>query len=360
MSRIENGEACAPKPRFNIITAVKELGVARLIILAFVLLLFVVAYAKGLGIQGLISDSIVRIGMNGVLILSMLPAVVCGVGMNFGLPLGILCGLLGGILTINMNLVGWPGFLVALLISVPIAVIVGLLYHMILDKVRGEEMMVGTYLAYAAVFGMSIFWMLAPIRNPKLIFAVGGKGLRYTISMTDTFGKILNNFLSFNIGGITVPTGLILFWLLLCLLVYLFLRSKTGLAMLATGSNPSYAVSSGINVGNMKRIGVVMSTVLGAVGIIVFAQSYGFMQLYTAPQTAAFPAIAAILIGGASLRKASIANVIIGAILFQTLLTVAPPVTQALMEGSEISEIARVMISNGMILYALTRATGGR
>ncbi|HOG53739.1 MAG TPA: ABC transporter permease, partial [Bacillota bacterium] len=254
----------------------------------------------------------------------------------------------------------WTGFLTALLISVPIAVIVGLLYHMVLDKVRGEEMMVGTYLAYAAVFGMSIFWMLAPIKNPKLIFAVGGKGLRYTISMTDTFGKVLNNFLAFRIGSITVPTGLILFWLLLCLLVYLFLRSKTGLAMLATGSNPAYAVSSGINVGNMKRIGVVMSTVLGAVGIIVFAQSYGFMQLYTAPQTAAFPAIAAILIGGASLRKASISNVIIGAILFQTLLTVAPPVTQALMEGSEISEIARVMISNGMILYALTRATGGR
>jgi len=360
VSKTETGEACAPKPRFNLITAIKDLGVARLIILAFVVLLFVVAYAKGLGIQGLISDSIVRVGMNGVLILSMLPAVVCGVGMNFGLPLGILSGLLGGILTINMNLTGWTGFLTALLISVPIAVIVGLLYHMVLDKVRGEEMMVGTYLAYAAVFGMSIFWMLAPIKNPKLIFAVGGKGLRYTISMTDTFGKVLNNFLAFRIGSITVPTGLILFWLLLCLLVYLFLRSKTGLAMLATGSNPAYAVSSGINVGNMKRIGVVMSTVLGAVGIIVFAQSYGFMQLYTAPQTAAFPAIAAILIGGASLRKASISNVIIGAILFQTLLTVAPPVTQALMEGSEISEIARVMISNGMILYALTRATGGR
>lgn len=360
MSKIENGEVCAPRPRFNLLTYIKDLGIARLIIMAFVILLFIIAYAKGLGIQGLISDSIVRIGMNGILILSMLPAVVSGIGMNFGLPLGIICGLLGGILTINMNMQGWTGFLVALLISIPIAVVVGLLYHMILDKVRGEEMMVGTYLAYASVFGMSIFWMLAPIKNPKLIFAVGGKGLRYTISMTDTFGKILNNFLSFNIGSIQVPTGLILFWLLLCLLVYLFLRSKTGLAMLATGSNPTYAISSGINVGNMKRIGVVMSTVLGAIGIIVFAQSYGFMQLYTAPQTAAFPAIAAILIGGASLRKASISNVIIGAILFQTLLTVAPPVTQALMEGSEISEIARVMISNGMIIYALTRATGGR
>lgn len=360
MSKIENADPSLNRQRFDFATAFREFGIARIIILAFLLALFVLALVKGLDVPGLLTDSLTRIGMNGTLILAMLPAVVCGVGMNFGLPLGILCGLLGGILTINWGLVGWAGLIVSLLISIPIAVVVGLLYHAVLDRVRGEEMMVGTYLAYAAVFGMSIFWMLAPIRNPKLIYAVGGKGLRQTISMTETFGKVLNDFLQFKIGNVTVPTGLLLFWLLLCLIVYFFLRSKTGLAMLATGSNPSYATSSGINVGNMKRIGVVMSTVLGALGIIVFSQSYGFIQLYTAPQSAAFPAIAAILIGGATLRKASISNVIIGAVLFQTLLTIAPPVTQALMEGSEISEIARVMISNGMILYALTRATGGR
>lgn len=360
MRRNVQGEQCPPQPKFDFRAWLRDFGVARIIILAFLILLFVIAVVKKLDVQDLISSSLVRVGMNGVLILAMLPSVVCGIGMNFGLPLGILCGLLGGILSINLNLPSWSGFLTALAFAVPFAVIVGLGYHAVLDKVRGQEMMVGTYLAFAAVFGMSIFWMMAPIRNPKLIFAVGGKGLRYTISMTDTFGKVLNNFLSFRIGNILVPTGLLLFWLLLCLLVYLFLRSKTGLAMLATGSNPVFATSSGINTVNMKRIGVVLSTVFGAIGIIVFAQSYGFMQLYTAPQTAAFPAIAAILIGGASLRKASISNVIIGAFLFQTLLTVAPPVTQAVMEGSEISEIARVMISNGMILYALTRATGGR
>ena len=360
MRRKDNGEQCPPQQRFNLRAWLRDFGVARMIIMAFLLLLFIVALAEKLDVQDLISSSLVRVGMNGILILAMLPSIVCGVGMNFGLPLGILCGLLGSILSINLNLPSWSGFLMALAFTIPLAIIVGIGYHAVLDRVKGQEMMVGTYLAFAAVFGMSIFWMMAPIRNPKMIFAVGGKGLRYTISMTETFGKVLNNFLSFRIGDIVVPTGLLLFWLLLCLLVYLFLRSKTGLAMLATGSNPMYATSSGINTVNMKRVGVVLSTVFGAIGIVVFSQSYGFIQLYTAPQTAAFPAIAAILIGGASLRKANISNVIIGAFLFQTLLTVAPPVTQAVMEGSEISEIARVMISNGMILYALTRATGGR
>lgn len=360
MKKTEPGASCPAPPKFSLIAWIREFGIARIIIIAFLLMLFGIAIAKKLDVSVLISDSLVRIGMNGILILAMLPSVVCGVGMNFGLPLGIISGLLGGILSVNMNLQGWAGFGMALLIAIPISIVVGLLYHFVLDRVRGQEMMVGTYLAYAAIFGMGIFWMLAPIRNPKLIFAVGGKGLRYTISLTDTYSKILNKFLAFDIGGITVPTGLILTWLLLCLLMYLFLKSKSGLAMHATGSNPVYATSSGINTVSMKRLGVVLSTVLGAVGVIVYSQSYGFLQLYNAFLTAAFPAIAAILIGGASLRRASVANVIIGAILFQTLLTIAPPVTQAVMEGSEISEIARVTISNGMILYALTRSTGGR
>jgi simple sugar transport system permease protein len=40
------------------------------------------------------------------------------------------------------------------------------------------------------------------------------------------------------------------------------------------------------------------------------------------------------------------------------MLTIALPVTSSVIEG-DISEVARVIISNGMILYALTRPTGG-
>jgi simple sugar transport system permease protein len=126
--------------------------------------------------------------------------------------------------------------------------------------------------------------------------------------------------------------------------------------MIAVGQNPAYAVSSGINVLAMRHAGVVLSTVLAAVGILVYAQSYGFLQLYTAPLYMAFPAVAAILIGGASLSKVTIGHVIIGTVLFHTLLTIALPVTGTLLEGADISEIARMIISNGMILYALTRA----
>ena len=99
---------------------------------------------------------------------------------------------------------------------------------------------------------------------------------------------------------------------------------------------------------------MILSTVLGAVGIVIYAQSYGFVQLYMAPLMMGFPAVAAILLGGASLQRASIGHVILGTFLFQTLLTITLPVASRVVQG-DISEVARLIVSNGMILYALTR-----
>ena len=107
----------------------------------------------------------------------------------------------------------------------------------------------------------------------------------------------------------------------------------------------------------MRILGAVLSTVLACVGILVFNQSYGFLSLYNGPLMMAFPAAAAILIGGASLRKATIVHVIVGTFLFQSLLVVAPPVINVIVEGS-FSEIFRGIVSNGVILYALTTVIG--
>ncbi|MEA4883400.1 MAG: ABC transporter permease [Clostridia bacterium] len=330
-------------------------GLPRLIIALFLLFLFGVAVVMKMDLTILISDSLVRIGMNGLLVLAMLPTLSCGVGLNFGLPVGVIAGLIGGVTSMNAGLRGFSGFLVAILISVPIAILAGYLYAMLLERVRGEEMMVGTYAGFSIVSLMCVFWLLAPYRNPALIFAIGGKGLRYTLSLSNMFAKVLNNFLAFRVLGITIPTGLLLFFAAFCVLTSLFFKSRGGLAMRTAGANPMFATSSGINVRAMRTTGIVLSTVLAAVGILVYAQSYGFLQLYTAPLYAAFPAVASILIGGATLRNATVGHVVIGTILFHTLLTIALPVTQSAMPGADISEIARMIISNGMILYALTR-----
>ncbi len=150
------------------------------------------------------------------------------------------------------------------------------------------------------------------------------------------------------------PTGLLLFVALFAFLMWLFLRSRTGTAMTAVGSNPDFARASGVDVDKMRTISVILSTFLGAVGIIVYEQSFGFIQLYTAPSPMVFPAVAAILIGGASINKASMVNVLVGTILFQGLLTMTPSVINSLLQ-TDMSEVIRIIVSNGMILYALTR-----
>ena len=55
----------------------------------------------------------------------------------------------------------------------------------------------------------------------------------------------------------------------------------------------------------------------------------------------------------------SIANVIIGTFLYQGLVTMTPTVINSLIH-LDISEIIRIIVSNGMIVYALTRKMGGK
>ena len=128
--------------------------------------------------------------------------------------------------------------------------------------------------------------------------------------------------------------------------------------MTAAGSNPTFAKAAGVNVDKMRMISVIMSTWLAAVGILVYEQGFGFVQLYMAPFYMALPAVSAILIGGATVNKASIPNVIIGTFLFQGIVTMTPTVMNSLIH-MDMSEVIRMVVSNGMILYALTRKTEG-
>ena len=145
--------------------------------------------------------------------------------------------------------------------------------------------------------------------------------------------------------------------LFLTIIIWAFLHTKTGTAMTAVGSNPVFARASGINVDKQRTLSVIMSTWLGALGILCYQQGYGFIQLYQGPMYMAMPAVSAILIGGASVNKASIANVIIGTILYQGIVTMTPSVMNNLIH-TDMSEVLRIIVSNGMILYALTRKSG--
>ena len=336
----------------------KALGIPRLIISCFFMLLCVLAVVYDLSLTTLLSNAVVRMAMNSILVLAMLPGIQCGIGLNLGLPLGIIGGLLGGLMCIEFGFSGLPGFLFAIVTGCLIASLVGMAYGVLLNRLKGSEMSVTTYVGYSVISLMCIAWLLLPFQSDKLRWPLGN-GLRATLTLEGAYRHILNDFLAFDIGSFTVPTGLLPFIALCCFLMWMFSRSKTGVAMQAVGNNPRFAEATGISVNKMRIIGTTLSTMLGAVGIIVYSQSYGFMQLYTAPRQMGFIAASAILIGGASVSRAKISHVIIGAFLFQGVLTLGMPVANALVPQSTISETMRILISNGIILYALTKAGGG-
>ena len=244
-----------------------------------------------------------------------------------------------------------------LLIAGILGVASGYVYGLILNRVRWAGMMIGTYVGFSIVSAMCMFWILAPFKNPEMIWVISGKGSRTTLPVSDSLAQVLDKIVGvLNIWHESADRALLTF-ALAYLLLGIFNRTKLGISMRIAGANPSFAMSCGINVDKMRILGTVLSIALGAMGMVIYCQSLGLVQLYRAPLMMAFPAVAAVLIGGASARKATVWNAVLGTVLFQTLLTIALPVTRSVIEG-DISEVAKTIISNGMILYALTRKEG--
>jgi simple sugar transport system permease protein len=338
---------------------VSRIGLPTIIIAAFWVVTLITGAFLDISTGTLLSDTLKRAGMNGILVLAMVPSIQSGTGPNFALPVGIVCGLFSLVTAIEFGFTGVAWLIVSVALSIPIATLAGYLYGRLLNAVKGSEMTIATYTGFSIVAFMCLIWLMIPYKNPKMGWFIG-TGLRETIQL-DSIGaaQLLNNFLMFKIGDIIIPTGLILVFLFFCLLMWLFTKSKSGIAITAGGMSPKFAKASGLNIDKNRIIANILSTVLAAIGIIVYSQSYGYAQLYSGPLLMAFSAVAAILIGGATASRAKVSHVIIGVILFQGLLTTALPVANKIFTGTDLSEIMRMVIQNGIILYALTQVKGG-
>ncbi|MDO4588266.1 MAG: ABC transporter permease [Fusobacterium sp.] len=334
---------------------IKNAGWPRIIIALFLLSMYLISPFIGINLKTAIGDTLVRFGMNAILVLSLVPMIQAGTGLNFGMPLGVEAGLLGAVISIELQLTGLAGFVGAILFSIPFAIIFGWLYGHILNKVKGGEMMIATYIGFSSVAIMCIMWLVLPFKSQDMIWAYGGEGLRTTISVENYWHRVLDKVL--HIPSDILPLGEIICFIILGAIIWIFFRTRTGYAMKAVGTNDKFAKATGIDIDKIRVKSVIMSTVIAAIGIVVYQQSFGFVQLYLAPFYMAFPAIAAILIGGASVNKATIINVIVGTFLFQGILTMTPTVVNNIIQ-TDMSETIRIIVSNGMILYALTRKEG--
>jgi len=343
---------------------IDDFGWPRIIISLFLVSLLAMAPLVGVRLDASVSDILARFGRNAVWVLALVPMVQAGCGLNFGLPIGILAGLLGTALSLQFDIPHFWGFAVAILAAMPFAVLFGWAYAKLLNRVKGQEMTIAIYVGFAAVMFMCIMWMILPFTNPNMVWAYKGTGLRTSLTINEMdaavnphWRMILDNFLAVKLGKFfVIPTGALLFFGLCAWLVRFFFRTRLGTAMTAVGSNPDYARASGVSIDGMRTIATILSTVLAAIGSIVYSQSYGFALLYNGPLNMTMATVAALLIGGASVKKASIVHVTIGAFLFQGLLTMTPSVINSIVK-SDISEVMRLIVSNGIIIYALTRTT---
>lgn len=178
---------------------------------AFLVVILIAAGFLGLGVPTLLSDSLRRIGMNGLLVLAMVPSIKSGTGPNFALPVGIVVGLFALVCCMEVDMTGWTLLFVSILFAIVLCGIVGWAYGKLLNAVKGAEMTIATYAGFSATALFAIVWLAVPFTNKKMGWMLGN-GLRETIQM-DAFNasEILSNLWSFKIGEIVVPTGMLLF-----------------------------------------------------------------------------------------------------------------------------------------------------
>lgn len=139
----------------------------------------------------------------------------------------------------------------------------------------------------------------------------------------------------------------------LCIFNNMLLKTRLGQNMRTVGQSRTVANAAGIDVDKTRVIAMVLSTMLASWGQLIYLQNIGTFSTYGAHTQVGQFAIAALLVGGASVQKASNKQAIIGVILFHTLFIVAPQAGKQLFNNAQLGEYFRVFVAYGVIAMAL-------
>ncbi len=329
----------------------RYLNPPQVIMFLYMGILLIAAVMIDMNLVSIINDALIKWAMNGVIVLSLIPMINVGAGRNFGMSVGLSAGLVGMIFALNARLTSWAGFWCSIALGAAVAVVLGFVYAKILNQLKFSEEIVGTFVGYSFIPIMNVFYTFAPVTNRQMLYPIGGQGLRPKVNLDTYFGKILDLLWVVEIGELVIPVGLLLFFFGIAFLLWAFSRTRTGVIFAAIAENDRFASLSGISTDRYRTIGIVMSTVIAAIGVVVYSQSYGILHLYDGPFMMSFPAVSAIVIGGASPKKATVTNALVGTFLYQTTYLLSIPVANALLIP-EMAEILRTIVTSGIILYA--------
>ena len=137
----------------------------QIIISAFLILLIGLSYILHMDLVVLLNESMVKLVMNGVLVLSLIPMLNVGAGMNFGLPVGIIGGLIGMCLAVNYRMTGFYGFFMAILFTLMICTLLGWIYGLILNRVKGREEIAGIFIGFTSKDRKNLYFNWLELRT---------------------------------------------------------------------------------------------------------------------------------------------------------------------------------------------------
>lgn len=311
---------------------------------------------SGLSFKFVLEEVLFRVSRNMILVLSLIIPVITGLGLNFGIVLGAMAGQTGLFFIVAKKMSGLPGVFTAMALATPVAIFLGYLVGLVLNRAKGKEMITSMILGFFAngiyqLIYIAMVGSIIPVKN-KSILMPSGMGLRNTIDLinvrkaldTAVFGKLL---------GTRLPIMTYVFTIFIAVAMYYFMKTKLGQDMRAVGQDMGVSRVAGINVDRTRIIAVILSTVLAAWGQIVFLQNMGNINTYSNHENVGLFSVASLLIGGATVNKATWQQALIGTILFHTLFIISPVAGQQLVGDAQIGEYFRVFVAYGVIGLAL-------
>lgn len=155
------------------------------------------------------------------------------------------------------------------------------------------------------------------------------------------------------INFIKVPIITLLCITAICLFNLFILKTKIGQDFRAVGQNANIAKVAGIDVNKIRVTAIIISTVIAAWGQLFFLQNVGILITYGSHKQTGMFSIAALLVGGASIKKATVNQALLGGFLFHILFIVSPLAGRNLFGDAQIGEYFRASIVYGVIGLAL-------
>jgi len=202
---------------------------------------------------------------------------------------------------------------------------------------------------------VSLYWLYVIIRTKVIEKKPGipAKPIVYLVIIAVVYGVTWIPAINSGLEAVGIPVFSYLLIVALCFFLKWFMNTRLGQNMRTVGQNRAVATAAGINVDRTRIIAMIMSTVLAAFGQIIILQSLGMMNVYGAHTQVGLYAIASLLLGGATVSKASAKNAIIGVLLFHALFILAPIAGTNLMGSANIGEYFRLFITYAVIALAL-------